>query len=218
MKKKFAYYCSGGASRILRFYDNSNNLIFSPEVVIYDGSKDTIIQKLKSLFQEKLFLIRENELSDKDKKRIHSYTSNFIHNLLDRNNIDYLICFGDKILKSPLINSYKNKLINFHPSLLPAFKGLNAINQALNYGAPFIGNSAHFIEEGIDTGKIIIQSAMPSNQFQSYEDLLELQFPLLKLILRDLLNYEVKEKDVFLELVNREKDYFISTKKITGTG
>jgi len=123
-----------------------------------------------------------------------------------------LLCFGDKILKKGLVESYKNRLINFHPSILPSFKGLSAIDQANTFGVDFLGNTAHFIDEGIDTGKIIVQTAMLQEDFECYEDVLELQFPMIKIILRDILNYKVSEDDILRELVNRKKPFLIPSK------
>jgi phosphoribosylglycinamide formyltransferase-1 len=93
--------------------------------------------------------------------------------------IDFLFCFGDRILKGRILEVYKNKIINFHPSLLPAFSGLNAIDKALNSSVQILGNTAHFIDEGIDTGPIIMQSVIPRNSYTCYEDVLSLQIPML---------------------------------------
>ena len=56
-----------------------------------------------------------------------------------------------------LLNKYPNKIINIHPSLLPSFKGLNAIDQALKYGVKITGLTTHFIDINVDEGKIIDQ-------------------------------------------------------------
>ena len=102
-------------------------------------------------------------------------------------------------------------MINFHPSLLPAFKGLQAIDQALAANASILGNTAHYIDEKIDNGKIIIQSAMKCEDFVDYEDVLELQFPMLKIILRDILGFEVSQESIFAEIKNRKKGYLLPT-------
>ncbi len=210
-EKTFAYYCSDGASRILKFYSYPQNSCFQPKVIIYDGGRDTVIKQLRDLFGDRLFVIERDKLKQEEKNRIHNYTSEYIHKLLKKYDIEYLICFGNKILKKKLISDYKNKLINFHPALLPSFKGLNAIDKALEHSVDIIGNTAHYIDEGIDTGKIIIQSAMLSNDFESYEDVLELQLPMLKIIFRDILNFNIKDKDLFLELEHRKSKYIISS-------
>ena len=219
MKKKFAIYCSGNASRVLKFYSSEKNRVnYLPEAVIYDGEINEIQDSLKAIFGDNLFIISKSEISSQDLKRINNYTSEYIHSVLDENEIEYLICFGKRLLKKRLIDAYKDKLINFHPSLLPAFKGLNPVDQALSYGVSILGNTAHFIDEGIDSGKIILQSAMLTADFESYEDVLELQFPILKMILRDVLGYTVEPDDVFSELSNRKKTYFFPHKLLSFNG
>ena len=177
-------------------------------MVIYDGDKQDVIKKLSELF-DKMFIHFNENMIQYDKKKIHSTTSKFIHYILDKESSDYLLCFGDKVLKEKLIYSYPNKLINFHPSILPSFKGLKAIDQALDFGAAFLGNTAHFIDGGIDTGKIIVQSAMLTEEYEDYEDVLEMQFPMIKMVLRDILNYSISQKEITMELNNRKKSFIL---------
>lgn len=63
-----------------------------------------------------------------------------------------------KILSPEFVRSYALKIINIHPSLLPSFPGINSHKEALEYGVKFSGCTAHFIDEGVDTGPIILQS------------------------------------------------------------
>jgi len=65
-----------------------------------------------------------------------------------------------RILGAELVKQYAGRIMNIHPSLLPSFPGLNAQKQALEYGAKVSGCTVHFVEEGVDTGPIIIQSAV----------------------------------------------------------
>jgi len=213
MIKTFAIYCSGNASRVLKFYSYQNNIYkYKPSKIIYDGNKINIIEKLKNIFHEDLILLETSKLNQNEIKKIHNTTSEFIHNTLNQNEIEFLLCFGDKILKKELINAYPNKLINFHPSILPSFKGLNAIDQALKFGAIFLGNTAHYINENIDSGKIIAQTTMLKEEFISYEDVLELQFPMIKIILRDILNYKISNNEILNEVSKRKTQFLISKK------
>jgi phosphoribosylglycinamide formyltransferase 1 len=70
-----------------------------------------------------------------------------------------LICLAGymKILTEEFINSFPNQIINIHPSLLPAFPGLDAQKQAIAYGAKISGATVHFVDSGVDTGPIIMQ-------------------------------------------------------------
>lgn len=66
-----------------------------------------------------------------------------------------------RILPEEFINSFPNKIINIHPSLLPAFPGLNAHQQALDAGVKLTGCTVHFVDKGCDTGPIILQESLP---------------------------------------------------------
>ena len=66
-----------------------------------------------------------------------------------------------RLLSSSFVKVWKNRLINVHPSLLPAFPGMHAQRQALNYGVKIAGCSVFFVDEGVDTGSIIIQASVP---------------------------------------------------------
>jgi phosphoribosylglycinamide formyltransferase 1 len=66
-----------------------------------------------------------------------------------------------RMLKSGILRAFPGKIINIHPSLLPAFPGLQSWKQALDYGAKITGCTVHFVDEGIDTGPIILQKTAP---------------------------------------------------------
>lgn len=66
-----------------------------------------------------------------------------------------------RILKRNLIAAYRGRIVNIHPSLLPSFPGLRAWQQALDYGVHVTGCTVHFVDEGVDTGPIILQRVVP---------------------------------------------------------
>lgn len=66
-----------------------------------------------------------------------------------------------RIIGNVLLKAYSNRIINIHPSLLPAFPGVDAIGQALNYGVKVFGVTTHFVDQTLDGGKIIMQAAIP---------------------------------------------------------
>ena len=70
-----------------------------------------------------------------------------------------LVCLAGfmRIISPYFIKAYKNKILNIHPALLPAFPGLDAQKQAIEFGSKFSGCTVHFVDEGVDTGPIIIQ-------------------------------------------------------------
>ena len=70
-----------------------------------------------------------------------------------------LVCLAGfmRIISPYFIKEYKNKILNIHPAILPAFPGLDAQKQAIEFGVKFSGCTVHFVDEGVDTGPIIIQ-------------------------------------------------------------
>jgi len=74
-----------------------------------------------------------------------------------------LICLAGymRILGEEVIQTFEKKIINIHPSLLPAFPGLNAQKQAINHGVKFSGCTVHFVDSGVDNGPIILQAVVP---------------------------------------------------------
>jgi phosphoribosylglycinamide formyltransferase-1 len=110
------------------------------------------------------------------------------------------------------LNNYKNRIVNFHPSILPSFPGLMAIDQALASGVQFLGNTAHIINKGIDTGPIIMQSVLKRQAYSKYEDVLNLQIPMLEKIwlLLDGDNLEVGENFVQINSEGSQYNSFFS--------
>src|SRR5580658_6168847 len=74
-----------------------------------------------------------------------------------------LVCLAGfmRLLSASVIRAFPNRVLNIHPSLLPAFTGLDAQRQALEYGVRIAGCTVHFVDEFLDSGPIVIQSAVP---------------------------------------------------------
>lgn len=66
-----------------------------------------------------------------------------------------------RMIKQRLLDAYRGRIVNIHPSLLPAFPGLESWKQALDYGVKITGCTVHFVDRGMDTGPIILQRAVP---------------------------------------------------------
>ena len=64
------------------------------------------------------------------------------------------------LLDAGFVARFRDRIVNVHPSLLPAFPGVRAIEQALDYGVKVFGVTVHFVDEGVDTGPIILQRAL----------------------------------------------------------
>jgi len=85
-----------------------------------------------------------------------------IAGLLQERQIDLVILAGYmRLLSPPFVKQFEGRIMNIHPSLLPAFPGLNGVKKALSYGVKVSGCTVHFVDEGLDTGPIILQEAVP---------------------------------------------------------
>jgi len=71
-----------------------------------------------------------------------------------------IVCLAGfmRIISPEFVKKYKNRILNIHPAILPAFPGLDAQKKAINHGAKFSGCTVHFVDEGIDSGPIILQA------------------------------------------------------------
>jgi len=66
-----------------------------------------------------------------------------------------------RVVKAPMLRAFAGRIVNVHPSLLPAFPGLRAWEQALQHGVKVTGCTVHFVDDGVDSGPIILQQAVP---------------------------------------------------------
>lgn len=88
-----------------------------------------------------------------------------VHHVLQRYDVTWLVLAGYMRLIGPtLLRAFEGRILNIHPSLLPAFPGLDAIGQALAAGVKVTGVTVHYVDEGIDTGPIIAQRAVEVNE------------------------------------------------------
>ena len=81
---------------------------------------------------------------------------------LQRAAIDLVVLAGFmRLLSAAFVRQYPLRIMNIHPSLLPAFPGTNGVEQALAYGVKVTGCTVHFVDEGLDSGPVILQEAVP---------------------------------------------------------
>ncbi len=86
--------------------------------------------------------------------------------------VDLVILAGFlRIVRGPLIAAFPNRIMNIHPALLPSFVGLHGQKQAVDYGVRVSGCTVHFIDEGMDTGPVIIQAVVPVSPDDTEESL-----------------------------------------------
>ena len=86
-----------------------------------------------------------------------------------------LVCLAGfmRILGAAFVRGWRGRMMNVHPSLLPAFPGLAAPRQALDYGVKMAGATVHFVDEGVDTGPIVLQASVPVRDADTEESLSE---------------------------------------------
>ncbi len=82
--------------------------------------------------------------------------------ILKEHQVDLMILAGFmRLMSSLFIQTFRNRVMNIHPALLPSFPGTHGVRDALNYGVKVSGVTVHFADEGLDTGPIILQEAVP---------------------------------------------------------
>ncbi len=91
---------------------------------------------------------------------------------LQKNRVD-LVCLAGfmRLLSAGFIRAFPNAILNIHPSLLPAFPGLDAQRQAIEHGVKLAGCTAHFVDEELDAGPIVLQAAVPVRDDDTVESL-----------------------------------------------
>ena len=166
---KIAVLVSGSGSNLQAIIDNieSGYLRCSIEAVISDKKDVYGIDRAKSK-NIKTYIL--------DKKQLGTGISDEILRIID-GKVDLIVLAGFlSILKGELLKTFKNKIINIHPSLIPSFcgggmYGLKVHEKAIEYGVKVSGCSVHFVDEGTDSGPIIIQKVVEVYSTDSAKDL-----------------------------------------------
>jgi phosphoribosylglycinamide formyltransferase-1 len=152
-----AVLVSGRGSNLQAIIDNieRKELDVNLSVVISDKKEAAALERAKKNGIETIFIDPMAYLNSQE------YDKELIKNLRELS-VD-LICLAGymRILGEEVIQTFEKKIINMHPSLLPAFPGLNAQKQAIKYGVKFSGCTVHFVDSRVDTGPIIMQTAVP---------------------------------------------------------
>ena len=156
-KFKLAVLVSGRGSNLQAIIDSieKNNLAAEISLIMSNVSDAYALQRGKKHGLESIFLDPKSFSSRDD------YEKQMIE-LLQTKSID-LVCLAGfmRILGKKFIEAFSGKIINIHPSLLPAFPGLNVQEKALQHGVRFSGCTVHFVNEEVDGGAIISQAVVP---------------------------------------------------------
>ena len=165
-KFKIAIFSSGNGSNFEAIVNaNMPNIEVS---LLFCNMKDAyVLERARKLSIESLFL------SHKDFDSRKAFETEIISRI-EKYDIQLIVLAGFKRILSPFFTShYEKKVINLHPSLLPAFTGLHAPRQAVDYGAKFSGCTVHYVDEGIDTGPIITQGLVEIDDNDTEESLIQ---------------------------------------------
>ena len=156
-KFKLAVLVSGRGSNLQAIIDSieKNNLAAEISLILSNVPDAYALQRGKKHGLESIFLDPKSFSSRDD------YEKQMIE-LLQTKSID-LVCLAGfmRILGKKFIEAFSGKIINIHPSLLPAFPGLNVQEKALQHGVRFSGCTVHFVNEEVDGGAIISQAVVP---------------------------------------------------------
>jgi phosphoribosylglycinamide formyltransferase-1 len=153
---KLGVLASGRGSNFQSIIDEieAGSLNASINLLITDNPDAYAIERAKKQSIKHLYLNPHDFKSKND-----FYT--MIAKKLVKSDVDLVILAGFmRIVGKPLIEAFPNRIMNIHPALLPAFPGLHSQKQAVDYGVRVSGCTVHFVDEGMDTGPIIIQAAV----------------------------------------------------------
>ena len=169
MKKRIAVFASGFGSNLQALIDYNNKHGLNGDIVlVFSNNKDAYA----------LNRARENEIKAvfMDPARYSSreqYDSEIIE-MLEEEKIDLVVLAGYMfLLGQEFVHRFKNKILNIHPALLPSFKGTHGIKDAYEYGVKVTGVTVHFVDEGLDSGPIILQQSVDIDQNENVEELEE---------------------------------------------
>lgn len=154
-KHKIAIFASGNGSNFKAIAEASALGIINTEVALLICDKPTA--KVVDIAKE--FGIEAFTFSAKDYSSKQEYEAQIVSRCQEAE--VELICLAGymRLVGETLLDAYEGKIINIHPSLLPAFKGKDAIKQAFDYGVKVFGVTTHYVDMSLDGGRIIAQQA-----------------------------------------------------------
>lgn len=159
MKKvKTGVLVSGRGSNLQAIIDNIENKLLSAEisVVISDQADAFALERAR---RHNIAAVHVSAKGFKSKR--DEYDALLVKDL-QKHGVE-LVCLAGfmRIITPTLIKAFPNRILNIHPALLPAFPGLHVQKAAIEHGVKFSGCTVHFVDEGMDTGPIIIQAVVP---------------------------------------------------------
>ncbi len=153
-KVKAAVFASGTGSNFEAIMDQHNHLNCEIALLVCDKPGAKVLEKAERLGVP-TFVFNPKQYDSKE-----AYEQEIVEQLR-KTNITWIFLAGYmRLVGKTLLQSFEGRTINIHPSLLPAFPGIDAIGQAFEAGVKTTGVTVHYIDEGIDTGPIIAQESL----------------------------------------------------------
>jgi phosphoribosylglycinamide formyltransferase-1 len=153
-----AVFCSGNGSNFQAIAEAERRGEIKKgrvALMVCDNPSAYAIERAKQM-NVPVFVIQRNVFTNKQE------FEETIIKRLQESNVDLIVLAGYmRPVSSNFVNKYKNKILNIHPALLPSFPGTKGIEDALEYGVKITGVTVHLVDQGLDTGPIILQAAVP---------------------------------------------------------
>lgn len=165
-KMRVAVFASGSGTNLQAIIDADIQTI--EIAVVFTNNPDAY-----AIERAKKHNIQVEIIDHKNYKTREEYEKHIIE-ALDPYKLNLIVLAGFmRIFSTVFVRAYKNKIVNIHPALLPSFPGINAGRRALEYGVKYTGVTVHFVDEGVDTGPIILQSVVEIEDEDTEDTLLE---------------------------------------------
>ncbi|MDP8290495.1 MAG: phosphoribosylglycinamide formyltransferase [Candidatus Susulua stagnicola] len=201
-KKNIAVLASGNGTNFQALVEAISKQKINAKIkILITDKKNSFVRKRANNLNIKDTFVDPNKFKSElafDKKIIE---------ILKKEKIDLIILAGYMKLITPFfVKNFNNKILNIHPSLLPAFKGVGAIRRAYEYGCKITGVTIHFIDEEIDHGPIILQETIKIEKGMSEKKLEEkvhnLEHKLYPKALKLILDKKIKVRGRQVEIIS----------------
>lgn len=189
--KRIAVFASGYGSNFGAIAEAVKRGMVNAQIVLLVSDKPECyaVERAKE-HQIESFTFNAKEFSSKEE-----YETAIVR-ILNEKEVDLIVLAGYmRLIGNVLLDKFKGRIINIHPSLLPAFPGLNAIEQAYRAGEKVFGITIHYVDEGVDTGEIIAQECFKIEGDENLEEIEErvheLEHRLYPVVIENVLNESV---------------------------
>jgi phosphoribosylglycinamide formyltransferase-1 len=169
MKTRIAVLISGSGTNLQSIIDRSESGDLPAQVVCVISDRE----KAFGLERARKQGIRAFFVNPKDFAKREEHEEAIIR-LLDDNRVELVVLAGYmRLLTRHMLERYRNRIINIHPALLPSFPGTDGYGDAWRYGVKVSGCTVHFVDEGCDSGPIILQGVNPVEEDDTFESFRE---------------------------------------------